>query len=308
MRRVIATALTVACVWLLPARTAQAATAEELGVAADINRIRANGGLRPLQLHPELERKAVGWAAHLAAIGALVHSTLGDGITADWLSLAENVADGPSIADGQQHLVSSPVHHANTMDPDMSHFGVGVAATGGHVYIVVEFMQLAGAPPPPRPAAQPAPKLAAPAAPKPAAPAPAPAPRPVPSTTTTTTVTAPHPLPPPLPPPPAAPEAVELATPDAGAPLPEPPAVAAVPEPPASPAALVGPHPPRPAGTATPVHADWPLAALAAAGTSSVLRRRSAAPPHTPCDRNATDGPGGPVPERASGARKGPLT
>jgi hypothetical protein len=75
---------------------------------AGINAVRAGLGLRALELHPELERKAGDWAAYLAAVGVLEHSTLDDGITADWLSLAENLAAAVTLDGAEHEVLTSP--------------------------------------------------------------------------------------------------------------------------------------------------------------------------------------------------------
>lgn len=143
MRRVVAAAIVVAAACLLFVRPAQAGTAEEAGTVADVNAVRAGLGLRPLEPHPELERKAEDWAAHVAEARTLAHSAPTDGITAAWLSLAENVAVAGTAGAAERALLSSPIHYANIVDPDMTHIGVGVVAGGGQVYMVQEFMQLA---------------------------------------------------------------------------------------------------------------------------------------------------------------------
>ena len=141
MRRVIATVIAAGCAAFIPIRPVQGATAEEAGVVAAINAIRASRNLSPLALHPELDRKADDWAAHLAATGILSHSRLSDGITVEWSSLAENVVVGPTLDDAEREVESSAVHFANVVNPGMTHIGVGIVAAGGETYLVEEFMQ-----------------------------------------------------------------------------------------------------------------------------------------------------------------------
>src|SRR5688572_16058450 len=97
--------------------------------------MRTSRGLRPLQVHPDLELKARAWAAQMAGTGILAHSSLTDGITAEWVSLAENVATGDTLDLTHQTLVASPAHYANLVDPDLSHIGVGLASAGGRIYL-----------------------------------------------------------------------------------------------------------------------------------------------------------------------------
>jgi hypothetical protein len=147
VRRLIVTTILVACLLGGAApRPAGAATADDsTGVVADVNTVRSSRGLQPLAVHPELELKAQAWAAHMAATGSLDHSTLTDGITADWRWLGENVAIAMTVDQAQRTLVASPVHFANMVDPDFTDIGVGVVGAGGRVYLVQEFMQLAPA-------------------------------------------------------------------------------------------------------------------------------------------------------------------
>ena len=156
---------------LVPGRPAHAATPDEAGVVARLNAVRARLGARPLALHPELERKADAWAAKLAADGALSHSALKAGITARWLSLAENLAMAGTVAAAEQEFLDSPVHYRNLVNPATTHIGVGIVSAGGRVYVVEEFMRLAATSPASVPPAAPSRTVTAPApvAPKPAA-------------------------------------------------------------------------------------------------------------------------------------------
>lgn len=291
MRRIIAAiAMAAACTCLLPGRPAHAATAEEAVVVADINAVRASRGLRPLEPHPELERKAQDWAAHLAATGTPVHTEFEDGITADWLALAENVAADLTLEHAQQQLMSSPIHFANIVDPDMTHVGVGVVAGGGHIYVVEEFMQLQTSPAttPPTTTTETETTTAMPATPA----------TPV-TTATTTPVLAPASiqLPAPAPPEPAPassswnstpPSATAHPVPAESTPPPSPVAApaaphavaaapsathGAVPEPPATPAAQISAGGWRSTVAGSPEPGTWILGGLVAAATAAIVRR-----------------------------------
>jgi hypothetical protein len=185
VRRITALSIAAACLFVAAPRPAAATGAEEAAVVASINSLRSSRGLSPLEVHAELELKAEAWASHMSSAGVLAHSELTDGITADWLELAENVAIGSTLDHTQQVLLESPGHFANMVKPEFTHIGVGVVSAGGRVYLAQEFMQLptAAAPAPSAaPAPTPGPPAAPAPAPRPAAPAPAPTPAPAPPT------------------------------------------------------------------------------------------------------------------------------
>jgi len=181
---------------------AQADTvSDEAAFVAKINALRAGQGLAALQVNDNLVAKARAWAATMAAANRIWHSTLSDGITADWQKLGENVGMGGSVDGLHNAFVASPHHYENLVDPAFTQVGIGIAMNGDTIFVAEEFMQLM-----PARAPVPAPVTAkvttvAPTtttAPKPPAPKPvtvaAKAPVAPPASTTTTTA----------PPPPAA--------------------------------------------------------------------------------------------------------
>jgi Cysteine-rich secretory protein family len=171
---------------LFPATGAHADTvSDEASFVAKINDLRAGKGLPALQVNDNLVAKARSWAAGMAAAGKIWHSTLSDGITADWEKLGENVGMGGSVDGLHAAFVASPHHYENLVDPDFGYVGIGIAMNGDTMYVAEEFMQLmpakapvvnlASVPATTTTTARPAPK---PAAPKPAAPKPAVVPAP----------------------------------------------------------------------------------------------------------------------------------
>ncbi len=163
---------------LAPALTALPAPAdtvsEESAFVADINALRAGLGVPALEVHPNLVNKARGWAATMAAAGRIWHSTVSDGITADWAKLGENVGMGGSEASLHAAFVASPHHYENLIDPAFTYVGLGVVHAGNIVFVSEVFMKVAAAAPP---AATPAPRQPAVTAPTAPSPAPTPAPR-----------------------------------------------------------------------------------------------------------------------------------
>jgi hypothetical protein len=208
MKKIVVALLLAMALAAIP-MTAHAATVDdEASFVARINSLRVSKGLNALQVHPNLVTKARGWAQTMAAAGRIWHSTLSDGITADWQKLGENVGMGGSVDSLDAAFVASPHHYENLVDPDFTYVGIGVAVNNGTIYVSENFMKLQSAPAP---------------APVTAAPVPAPAPTPPP---------APKPQPKPQPVVKAAPAPAPVAEP-APAPAPEPPV--ATPEPPAPP-------------------------------------------------------------------------
>lgn len=224
MRKLVLGLILALGVTLIPVAAAQADTvSDEAAFVAKINGLRASKGLRPLQVHANLVAKARAWAAVMAAAGKIWHSTLSDGITADWKKLGENVGMGGSVDGLHAAFVASPGHYANLVDPSFSHVGVGVVMSGNTIFVAEMFMQTMSAttaplvtPSPttattaPRPTTTTAPRPTTTTAPRPTKTTTVPAPRP-----TTTTTTAP-------PAPPAAPAVEAPAAPEAAAAAPEP--------------------------------------------------------------------------------------
>jgi len=197
---------------------AQADTlSDEAAFVAKINDLRATKGLAGLQVNANLTTKARAWAAGMAAAGRIWHSTLSDGITADWQKLGENVGMGGSVAGLHAAFVASPHHYENLVDPAFTQVGIGIAMSGSTIFVAEEFMQLM--PPKTAPVVAtvtnvlPAPTTTT-TAPKPPAPKPvtAAAKPPVLAPTTTTTTTPPAVAAPPAPDPTSAPAVAPAAS------------------------------------------------------------------------------------------------
>lgn len=207
MRKVVLGLILAFGVALLPGAAAQAdAVSDEAAFVVKINQLRASKGLPALQVHENLVAKARAWAAGMAGAGKIWHSTLSDGITADWKKLGENVGMGGSVDGLHAAFVASPGHYANLVDPSFGHVGIGIVMSGKTIFVAEMFMQLMPAKAAPAVTATPT------TAPRPTTTTTAPRrttttttarPRP----TTTTTPTAPPPPPVAAPPVEAAPEA-----------------------------------------------------------------------------------------------------
>ena len=199
MRKLVFGLILAFGVSLFPAGAHADTVSDEASFVAKINDLRASKGLPALQVNANLVSKARGWAAGMAAAGRIWHSTLSDGITADWQKLGENVGMGGSVDGLHAAFVASPHHYENLVDPVFNYVGIGVVDSGGKIYVTVDFMQLNNTPATAAPA--PVQRVQRPRTTTP--PRPAPVPQPVP-------VTAP-PAPAPPPPPPPDAEAQPLA-------------------------------------------------------------------------------------------------
>lgn len=123
-------------------------TAEERTFLDRANAMRSAQGIRPLDEHVELTRKAQGWAQHMASTGRLQHSSL----TADlnglaWTKLGENVGMSTPTSNTlltiHQQFASSSGHRKNLLDPQFTHMGVGVAVDrSGRVWVAQVFARL----------------------------------------------------------------------------------------------------------------------------------------------------------------------
>lgn len=227
MRKLVLGLILALGVALMPGSPAQAdPVSDEAAFVAKINELRAGKGLPALAVHENLVAKARAWAATMAAAGKIWHSTLSDGITADWKKLGENVGVGGSVDGLHNAFVASPAHYANLVDPSFGHVGIGIAMSGRTIYVAEMFMQVMPAKTSPLAILSP-PTTTTTAAPKPTTTTTAPKPKP---TTTTvpkpTTTTAPKPVAaaaqapvvvPPAPPAPPAPPTETPATPAAEA-------------------------------------------------------------------------------------------
>ena len=143
MRKLVFGLMLALGVAVLPMAAAQAdPVSDEAAFVVKINQLRAGKGLPALQVNDNLVAKARTWAAGMAAAGRIWHSTLSDGITADWKKLGENVGMGGSVDGLHDAFVASVHHYENLVDPAFSHVGIGIAVTGKTIYVAEMFMQL----------------------------------------------------------------------------------------------------------------------------------------------------------------------
>jgi len=126
---------------LVVATAATGCTRKELGGRALglINQERGQRGLSMLGWDDNAADKAQAWAEYLAANRTLAHSRLTDGIVGPWSSLGENVGYARSVDETHVGFMNSPKHRAAILDGGYSAVGVGVAESGGMIFVVEVF-------------------------------------------------------------------------------------------------------------------------------------------------------------------------
>jgi uncharacterized protein YkwD len=142
-----ATAPPAAPVAVVPSNGAESA------LVGGINSFRQAHGLGPLAVHGTLVSKARAWAGHMAGGGCgrnaagvanICHSVLSDGVTVQWMRLAENVgmvSPATNTSGMQGAFEASPGHAANMLNAEVNYVGVGVAVVGNYMYVAEEFMK-----------------------------------------------------------------------------------------------------------------------------------------------------------------------
>jgi len=112
------------------------------------NQARAQAGAPALALDPGLSRAARAHAQEMFAAGELSHQFDGEPSLPQRLAAAsklqldqegENVALDFDAAGAQQHLMLSPPHRANLLNPAYNVVGLGVVRSGDRLYVVQDF-------------------------------------------------------------------------------------------------------------------------------------------------------------------------
>jgi uncharacterized protein YkwD len=112
------------------------------------NRARAQAGAPPLTLDPGLSRAARLHAEKMVAERQLSHQFTGEPSLPQRLAATtrtqldqegENVAFDFDAEKGHQHLMQSPPHRANLLNPAYNVVGLGVVRSGDRLYIVQDF-------------------------------------------------------------------------------------------------------------------------------------------------------------------------
>ena len=109
-----------------------------------LNNERRAVGLPALIVDTRLVPIAVNWSGHMASTNTLAHNPdLAAQAPADWTRLSENVGYGSSVDSVHDAFMKSATHRADILDPNVNTVGVGVAYSGGRVWVTENFMQIA---------------------------------------------------------------------------------------------------------------------------------------------------------------------
>lgn len=135
---------------------------DEAAYVASINAVRADEGLQPLVVDPNMTAAARDWAIWMVEHRSLQHAEeIATGAPTDWMKVGENVGRGPAVPAVWDAFLASPAHKANVLDPVYSLVGVGVAWTDdGRHYTTHRFASVVtglGADPAPSPTTEPTP-------------------------------------------------------------------------------------------------------------------------------------------------------
>jgi len=123
------------------------AHAAELQLLASVNRAREAQGLPGLRWNDALAVAARRHAGLMAQHGAAEHGFAGEpGLAAratqagaHFVSLSENVAQGPAVETIHAEFLGSPNHRANMLDSDMDSIGIGIVERNGQLFAVEDF-------------------------------------------------------------------------------------------------------------------------------------------------------------------------
>lgn len=123
---------------LLGAPAVEAKTSTASYLVARINAVRAQHGLGPLQVRPDLARHARAHSASMSRQQNLFH-TASFRVLCCWSSISENVAVNRTARAAHRSLMSSAPHRANILDPSKRAVGVGVVRAGGMLWVTQVF-------------------------------------------------------------------------------------------------------------------------------------------------------------------------
>jgi uncharacterized protein YkwD len=128
-------------------------TAQEQTIVDLVNQQRAQAGLAPLQVSPQLVEEAHIQSTDMAEIGVMAHVLPGAALPTpesraqyvgyNYSYLGENVAfNYPDDNSVMTAWMNSPEHRANILDPSYTQIGVGIAYDSqGEPYYTQEFGQ-----------------------------------------------------------------------------------------------------------------------------------------------------------------------
>ena len=141
----ILAALLLALFFAVPAHSQTSVADKSLLEAA--NKDRAAERLPPLKWDPALATAAHEHALRMAKLNQLSHQFPDEPALQDrarkagarFSVIAENVAQGPTVAGIHNQWMNSPPHRANIMDPTLNAIGVSVVQSGSILFAVEDF-------------------------------------------------------------------------------------------------------------------------------------------------------------------------
>ncbi|HEY9555518.1 MAG TPA: CAP domain-containing protein [Acidimicrobiales bacterium] len=110
-----------------------------------LNADRAAAGLHPLTLRAGVAQTAREWAAQMARENRLSHhpdlrAALARWGVVGWSAAGENVGVAGHVSQVHHNFMGSPGHRASILNPSFSEVGIGVTASGGQVWVVIDFV------------------------------------------------------------------------------------------------------------------------------------------------------------------------
>jgi uncharacterized protein YkwD len=137
----------IASLLLCAAVVAQSSSSQERALFDAANRERKAQGLASLKWDEALATAARKHAEQMASHGSAGHQFPGEPSLpgratkagAHFLSLAENVDQGPTATTVHESFMKSPLHRANILDRDMDSVGIGIAISNGQLFVVEDF-------------------------------------------------------------------------------------------------------------------------------------------------------------------------
>lgn len=103
-------------------------------ILRDTNAFRAQHGLAPLQLMPQLNSVAQSWSRHMADTNTFQHNpSFAQQYPSGWRAAGENIAAGYDPTAVVQGWINSPGHRANLLG-DYNYIGIGFAENANSTY------------------------------------------------------------------------------------------------------------------------------------------------------------------------------
>lgn len=133
---------------LAPARVASATApnADSWAFLNLTNQSRANAGLPPLKMQPDMVNLAAAWTSHMVGTQNLVHNYgLGGQVASifpDWKGYGENIGYGQTVDILHQAFMNSPSHRDNVLG-DFNYVGIYAQRDAhGTLWVTLDFLKL----------------------------------------------------------------------------------------------------------------------------------------------------------------------